>query len=231
MGLGALFSGGKDSVFATYSCIRAGLEVSCIITLQSVNLDSWMFHTQNIWLVDLQAESMGIPAVKGRTSGKKGYEQRDLKKVLEMARKEHGIGAVASGAIASRYQYERIKTSAGRLGLKLVAPLWHRDPVEMFEEMLSAGFDIRFSSVSALGLNVDMLGKRIDREMLKRLVELNRRYGLHISGEGGEYESLVLDCPLFQSRIVVRESENVIENEHTGRWVVKRAVLEKKRFK
>ena len=32
-------------------------------------------------------------------------------------------------------------------------------------------------------------------------INQNRRYGVNVCGEGGEYESLTLDCPLFRKRI------------------------------
>ena len=31
----------------------------------------------------------------------------------------------------------------------------------------------------------------------------NEKYGLNVCGEGGEYETLTLDCPIFKKKIVV----------------------------
>ena len=31
----------------------------------------------------------------------------------------------------------------------------------------------------------------------------NKKYGIHVCGEGGEYETFTLDCPLFKKRIVM----------------------------
>jgi len=36
---------------------------------------------------------------------------------------------------------------------------------------------------------------------------MNSKYGLNICGEGGEYETFTLDCPLFVKKLVVCESE------------------------
>ena len=33
--------------------------------------------------------------------------------------------------------------------------------------------------------------------------QLHRKYGIHVCGEGGEYETFTLDCPLFKKRIVM----------------------------
>ncbi len=51
------------------------------------------------------------------------------------------------------------------------------------------------------------MGKTLN-EMRPYLKELEEKYGCNVCGEGGEYESLTLDCPLFkQKRIVIDEQE------------------------
>ena len=37
--------------------------------------------------------------------------------------------------------------------------------------------------------------------------DLNAKFDVHPCGEGGEYETFVLDCPLFKRKIVVKEKE------------------------
>lgn len=41
------------------------------------------------------------------------------------------------------------------------------------------------------------------------LSDLSSRYGVHICGEGGEYETFVVNCPFFEKRIVIDEAEIV----------------------
>ena len=40
-------------------------------------------------------------------------------------------------------------------------------------------------------------------------MSLKDKYGFNVCGEGGEYESSVLDCPLFKSKIRVVQSKTV----------------------
>ena len=96
MKVAALFSGGKDSVFSIYIAQQYGWDVSHLVTLESENKDSWMFHSINIHLTDLLAETLGIPFVKRTTKGEKENELQDLQAIL------HGlpIDGVISGAIA-----------------------------------------------------------------------------------------------------------------------------------
>lgn len=70
------------------------------------------------------------------------------------------------------------------------------------------------------------------RELQPYLIELNRKFGVNVCGEGGEYETLVLDCPLFQRRINIIESERIIHSSDAfapvGYLNIKNATLEAK---
>lgn len=49
--------------------------------------------------------------------------------------------------------------------------------------------------------------------MKNLLLDLSSRYGVHICGEGGEYETFVVNCPFFKKRIVIDETKIV---EHSA---------------
>ena len=57
--------------------------------------------------------------------------------------------------------------------------------------------DIRLIKVCSLGLDPSHLFQPVST-LLPHLQNMNKKYGLNVAGEGGEYESLVLDCPLFK---------------------------------
>jgi diphthine-ammonia ligase len=71
------------------------------------------------------------------------------------------------------------------------------------------------------------LGRLIDKEALDDLVELNSKYQLSIIGEGGEYETLVLDAPYFKKRIQILKSRIIWEGS-SGYLLVEDAELEAK---
>lgn len=78
--------------------------------------------------------------------------------------------------------------------------------------MIAAGLNAIIIKVAALGLNPDMhLGVDL-RSISDHLKAMNLKYELNVCGEGGEYETFVLDCPLFRKRIVVDECESVIHS-------------------
>ena len=68
-------------------------------------------------------------------------------------------------------------------------------------------FEIIFSSVSGMGLGKDLLGKQITNKVLDSLRKATPGMDISITGEGGEYESFVLDAPFFPSQIEIKESK------------------------
>lgn len=214
----ALCSGGKDSLFALWLAMREGHEVAHVVAMIPRREDSWMFHFPNIKLIDLFAECAGLPLTKAETSGERERELADLKRVLE------GLDAegVVSGAIASKYQKSRIDGICDELGLKSITPLWGKDPVELLREMLEAGFKIIVTSAAAQGFDSSWLGRELDEKALGDLVELNKKYGVNPAGEGGEFETLVLDAPYFKNKIKVVEAERIWRGT-SGYYLIKRA--------
>lgn len=221
-----LFSGGKDSTMAAYKAMKDGNEVKYLVSIFSDNPASYMFHVANIHITELSAEAMGIPLIKKVTKGIKEEELEDLTNILSEL-KDKGIEAIYSGALFSVYQKSRIDTICKDLGLKSCAPLWHRDPEEYMNEIISLGFEVIITSVAAEGLDEPWLGKKIDKSVLGEIIELNRKYKIHIGFEGGEAETLVLDGPIFNKRIKIIESENIWERD-SGYFLIKEAELEDK---
>lgn len=214
-----LFSGGKDSTLALHKAIALGIKINLLITMRSRNRYSYMFHYPNTGLTRLQAESMGIRQVFVDTEGRKEEELYDL----EHAFVSNNVRLLVTGATYSRYQSERINGIASRLGIESVAPLWHIDPYEELNT-ISSDFEAILTAVSAEGLDETFLGRRIDKEMISRLAELNKRYGINMLFEGGEAESFVLDAPLFSRRILIQKAESEWDGAR-GMYLIKEAAL------
>lgn len=223
-----LFSGGKDSTYAIYRAIAEGYGIECLLSLVSDNPESYMFHTANINLVEKQAEAMGIPLLLFQTKGQKEKELDDLKNAVKFAIEKHKIEVLVAGAIASQYQYERVMRIAEELKINVFSPLWKVDAEQYMDDLLKAKFEAVISSISAEGLTKDFLGKVIDKAMVEKLKVLNKEKGVHLCGEGGEYETFVLDCPVFRKKIKIVDSSVEMEKENTGRLVIKKVKLVKK---
>ena len=223
MKLGVLFSGGKDSTFA----LRMAAEheqVACLITLVSKNKESYMFHTPNIDLTKLQAEALGIPLIERVTEGRKEEELEDLEQAIAEAIARFNIEGIVTGAVESVYQSTRIQRICQRLNVWCLNPLWKRNQKELLEELIQKRFKVIISGVFAYPLDASWLGKQLTIDVVEKLVELEKEFGISPSGEGGEIETTVLDAPMFKKKIEVLDYE-VDAKGNSGVFTVKKARL------
>lgn len=220
MRVAALVTGGKDSALALYRALKLGYEVKVLVTMIPQREDSWMFHFPNIHLADLFAKAVEIPLVKAETVGIKETELKDLKNLLATL----DIQGVVSGTISSRYQKERIDKVCQELNLESIAPLWQEDSMRLLKEIINLNFEVIIVGVYAYGFDENWLGRKIDSTTIMNLAELNDKHQISLVGEGGEYETLILDAPFFKKRIQVLQTERIWEN-HSGYLLVKEAKL------
>lgn len=226
MRLGVLFSGGKDSAYALYKAMETE-DVVCLISVVSQNEASYMFHTSNIDVTSVQAEAMGLPLVQQSTDGVKEEELKDLRRVIEKAKEMYNIEGVCTGAVESVYQAERIQRICNDLELWCFNPLWLKDQEELLQEIVENSFTVIISGIFAYPLDETWLGKVIDTQIIKKLVELKEKYKISPSGEGGEIETTVLDAPFFKKRIEIIDFEVQID-KYSGVFIMKKVRLVEK---
>ena len=220
MRLAALITGGKDSILALYRAQKMGHKVDVLATMIPKRADSYMFHFPNIHMTEYVAKALEIPLVTAETYGIKEEELDDLKQLLASL----DVEGVVSGAIKSSYQKERIGRLCEELGIKSVTPLWQQDPLNLLKELIDLKFRAIIVGVYAYGLDRTWLGQEINTKTLEKLVELHEKYQISLVGEGGEYESLVLDAPIYRKRIEIVQAEVSYEN-NSGIFAIKEAKL------
>ncbi len=198
MRLACLFSGGKDSTYAAHLMEQAGHEVVCLVTVVPEDPHSWVFHTLNLEHLPEMAKAMGKDLIAMPSSGEEGADLA----ALETALRDLDVEGVVTGAIASDYQWDRINGVCQKQGLKVFSPLWRKDQLTILNDMLQAGMKAMIVGVYSDGLDREWLGRVLDREAVDRLSSLSKAKGMNVSGEGGEYETLVLDSPMHLSALV-----------------------------
>lgn len=202
MRLAALYSGGKDSTYAMMVMELKGHEIPFLLTVYPTDSHSMMFHTPNIGLAPLAAEAMGKTLLHETASADR--ELQALRTLLERS-KESGCEGVVTGAIQSDYQFTRIDRLCYEAGLKCFSPLWRKDQGLLVRDIARAGIRAMIVATAAEGLGREHLGRSLDAGFIREIEGLSRRLGVNISGEGGEYETLVLDSPLHREALHVME--------------------------
>lgn len=192
-------------------------------------LDSFMYQTVGHGLLPFYPNALNIPLYRFPITGSSvdqnlSYrfsaggigsrdETEDLVPLLKYVLERHPTAkAISTGAILSTYQRTRIESVCERLGLTSLSYLWQRKQEEILEEMNNVGLDARVVKVAAVGLEPEKwIWRNVADVRNRRLLEgLQRKWGVHVAGEGGEYETIVVDGPGWRGRIEVGESEREI---------------------
>jgi len=203
----ALVSGGKDSIYAAYLADSQGWPVDELVTLVPQEADSMMFHTPNLELVALQARAWGKSHRKVSVAGT--GEDRELQALRDAIAGDRG--PVVAGAILSSYQWARLLRVADDVRRRVYTPLWRKEPARVVREEIAAGLDIRLVHLAAEPLTPELLGRRLDDQLVGELERRSRLVrSVNVAGEGGEFETLVVDAPFFAERIEPELVERVV---------------------
>ena len=207
MKLAALFSGGKDSTYAIYLAKKLGHSVDVLLTLYPHSSESHLLHYPNIEFTQLQAESMKTPQLIEETlSDDSENESKKLNNLISLAKEKYSIDGLVHGGILSEYQKDNFSLICEKNQLKIISPLWNKEPESYMKELLNENFEYIISTVSSAGLNDSWLGRIIDKNGLDELQKLQKKFRFNLNFEGGEAETFVTNCPLFEKRLLIQDS-------------------------
>ena len=206
--MACLFSGGKDSTYSLYLAKQGGLSIECLLTLIPHSAESYLFHSPNIWATKLQSEALQIPIITNKISSTSiDDEYNKLDELIRRAYTEYKIEGIVHGGISSNFQKNKFNRICEKYNVELISPLWQIDEYVYMNNLLKNGFVIQITSVSSMGLNTNFLGTILNYSNLKELFKLSQQYGFNLSFEGGEAETIVLDCPIFKKRLEILASK------------------------
>jgi diphthine-ammonia ligase len=224
----ALVSGGKDSVYSISRLVDSGHELVALLHMRSTEtyVDSYMYQTVGSELGSVLGECLGVPMFVHSTACRsinrklvyrktEHDEVEDLYDALLSIKATVSFEGVSSGAILSTYQKNRVESVCQRLGVQSLAPLWQIPQKSLLERMIRDGVDARVVKVASSFLDRGCINMSLSE--VREHLESKAPYETNYCGEGGEYESVVLDCPLFRKRIVVDEYEIEGHPDEAGR--------------
>ena len=191
-------------------------------------------------------------AIKSNQNGHEDETESMLPLLKAIVRRHPEANALCAGAILSNYQRTRVESIAMRLGLTPLAFLWQYPVLphpssaavtkgvcetQLLSDMAAAGLEARIIKVASAGLDENHLWERVSSEegalrVRNALRKFGASEGAAALGEGGEFETIVLDGPvqLFKKRITVPDQGKKIVREGGGcSWLALRgARLEEK---
>jgi len=209
-------------------CVEAGHEIVALANLYPVEeeeLDSYMYQSVGHDAIESIAKCLDLPLYRSPIIGTPknlNYEYEptvsdeveDLYQLLVKVKAAHpDVEGVSSGAIHSNYQKNRVEDICGRLNMKSIAYLWGREQAGLLDEMIDNNLHAVLIKTAVIGLGPKDLGKSL-KEMREKLMLLKAKYAINVCGEGGEFESLTLDCPLYRHyRLEIAEADTVVHKD------------------
>ncbi len=226
MKLASLFSGGKDSCYALYNAMKHGHSVETLITIIPHSDESHLLHHHNILQTKLQSESMKIPQIIGFSESIKTSDEVSLLyELIRNAINDFKIEGIVHGGIISEFQKSAFESVCNDLKLKLISPLWNSNASEYMKNLLDNNFKVIISSVTTDGLDDNWLGKEITYDNLKILENISKKFQFNLNFEGGEAETFVINCPIFQKSVKIIKSQKIWDG-YRGRFEIVDAELE-----
>ena len=188
--LGCIFNSGIESIYALWLMRKAGYQVGCLIASDSTSASAFTSYMPEV--AEQQAKALGLPLIMEPEP-----ERGNLSAALREAKAKYQIGGIITDVSNDEAAKDRIERTAVEEGLAVLSPLWHINYETELRLALSS-FEVILSAVP--GEHRAWLGKRItpNDSDIEWLVK-----------HRGEYQTLVLNGPMFSGRIeiVAREGE------------------------
>ncbi|ENV37819.1 hypothetical protein F959_01339 [Acinetobacter venetianus RAG-1 = CIP 110063] len=201
------FSGGKDSSLALYHALQSGTVIGLIVMLEEQGQRS-RSHAMPLDIIQAQADAISLPVFMTSSSWA-DYEDKFID--LMNQAKQKGAEVLVTGDLDMPQHgcwHDRVTQ---QVGLKLGMPLWLRPHREVVEEFITLGFRSVVVTVNLkLGMKVEDLGKILTLEYIQELESRD----IDPCGEGGEFHTTVIDGPIFNKAIPIRQCNIVYHEEY-----------------
>lgn len=207
-----LVSGGKDSIYTVCKLIDEGHHLVGLLYVycETSMVDSFMFQTVGKEIIEKYRTCMGVPLFLQNTkcialnkeleyNPVEHDEVEDLYQGIKNSLAKVFFEGVSSGAILSVYQKNRVESICRRLNLQSLTPLFQMNQRELLSNMIAYGIDARIVKVAGGDLDQEALNK--DLIYIRGRYDRSRFKDINYCGEGGEYETMVVDAPHFLRRI------------------------------
>lgn len=217
MKVAVLFSGGKDSAMAVHYALQKGYEIQALIAVKPRNTEAYLWHYSTVEWTILSAQAMGLPLIllKADDIGPES-EAKVLEKVFEKLK----INAILLGGVGlQKTQINSVKKIAEEFKIKVLVPYENYSSEDLLREEIQSGLDIRITNVAVDGLGPEWLGKKLDGKSAMQMKMLAEKHGFNLLGEGGHYDSFVVDGEMFKKKIEFLDTKKVWDSKTSSGYL------------
>jgi len=199
--------GGKYGCFACYEAIRQGYKVSHLVNFISQEFHRVRVHGTEAKLIQLQSQALGIPLLQKETTWDR-YAQELKEAVRSLV--PRSIKGMVFGDIYLQEHKDWVERVCGEIGIEAMEPLWGRNTEEVVSDFIDSGFEAVIVSAKSELIGREWIGHGVDKDFVNYLSNM----GIDHCGESGEYHTLVVNGPIFGSRIEITQSRTIQRDNH-----------------
>jgi uncharacterized protein (TIGR00290 family) len=201
----ASWSGGKDSALAYYRAVQSGMAPKKLLTMFQEDETISKSHALPFEVVQAQAERLDVPLMV-RGAGWNDYEMKFIEAMDEC--RAEGITHGVFGDIDLEGHLEWVQKTCAKSNIIPIHPLWQEKRRSILEELISLDFEAIIVVINTDMMPRNYIGRTFSIELMDELEAL----GIDSCGENGEFHTIVVDGPIFSSRVPVTFGE-VREND------------------
>ncbi len=217
MKVAVMYSGGKDSTMVLKYALDKGWKVETLISIKPKSTESFLYQYTTVEWTKLSSDALDIPLIhiKSEKIGPK-EEADELEKIF----KDLKVDAILVGGVGlQKTQIREWKRVANRFNIDLIVPYHNLTSEELFDKTIDSGFNIMLTDVATDGLGPEWIGKKLSKDNVQEFKRLSKKFGFDILGEGGYYNTLVTDGPIFNKRIEIINSSKIWDNKTSSGYL------------
>ncbi|MCP4553255.1 MAG: diphthine--ammonia ligase [Bacteroidetes bacterium] len=200
------WSGGKDSALCLYKILQTQqYDVLCLLTSISEKYQRISMHGVRGDLLEMQAESIGLPLLKiqiPEMSTMEIYEKVMTTTLIDLKNKGATVSVFGDIFLEDLRTYRENKLS--ELDLNGLFPLWKIPTDKLVQEFIDLGFKTITTCVNERYLDKSFAGRIVDYDFLNDLPD-----NVDPCGENGEFHTFVFNGPIFSEPIPFDKGEIV----------------------
>ncbi len=225
MKVAILYSGGKDSTFAIDAVMKKGWEIAYLLSVKPTRKDCFLFHYATVEHTKSLAEILGIKHILTSCDVADPVQEANIVKEIIV---KNPVDAVVLGGVGLQVtQLTSIQKALLPYGIETFAMHAGEEHDKVMLEAIKAGYEIIITQVASDGL-AGWLGKRLTLENFEKFKSDSKKFGFHVGGEGGYYDTLVVDGPIFSKKLSLGEMKITMDDAYCGHvTVVSVKVVEK----
>ncbi|MBS3108794.1 hypothetical protein J4409_02885 [Candidatus Woesearchaeota archaeon] len=205
--------------------IKKGWNIKYLLSVKPSRTDCYLFHFATVEHTKELAKILEIKHILVGCDIADPVKEAEIVKNVVINNK---VDAVVLGGVGlQETQIRSLQNALLPFKIEVFASHAGLDSYDLLKEMISRGYEIIITEIASDGLTEKHLGFRLNNETFDYFNKLSQKYGFEILGEGGYYNSLVVDGPIFKKKLAILNGKKVMNGSSGYLEVSQIAIINK----